>query len=145
MEEDSFAVAVAVAVVADGPGTGAGGAPIYAPPVWVPPAQEFPAYYSAVAAAPGAVEDYAAPNEGGDVYRAGGGASAAMYASSTESGAVYAEENAGNAAAYAPITNAAAYAPITNAGVMYGGDDGTAYSNDAYGNYNDLADSSTNA
>jgi hypothetical protein len=132
----------------DGDAVPATNSPIYDPPAWVPPAQEFPAYYSGVAAAPGTVAEYAAPNElgGSAVYEGPGDgvdASAALYASPTEGGAVYA---AGGAAAYA-------YVPVLQTGEMYaasintsgaggGWDDGAVYSNDAYGN---VAGSTTNA
>ena len=126
----------------DGDATPATSSPIYDPPACVPPAQDLPAYYSSVAAAPKATADYAAPNElGGSALYEGRGDgvddSAAMYASPTEGGAVYA---AGRADAYAPVMQTGKmYAPSVAGG---GWDDAAVYSNDAYGN---VAGSTTNA
>lgn len=152
--DDSAGGGVAAAVPAV-PASAGGVAPIYAPPAWIPPAQDSPTYYSDVAAAPGTLAEYAAPNElggsavyGGGDGGGGGGHSAAAYASPNE-GAVYGGGGGGRAAAYASPNEAgsAVYeeegsgAPITNAGGMYastgsvgGADDGAIYTNDAYGN-----------
>lgn len=112
-------------------------ASIYDPPAWVPPAQEYPAYYSSVAAAPGNLAEYAAPNElGGNAVYGGveAGDLAAAYASPNEGGsAVYARTGSdGSAAAYAPITNASGiYAPSGDVGM---GNGAALYTNDAYSN-----------
>ena len=156
---DSAASAVgaahSAAVTSVGAGR-AGRAPIYAPPAWVPPSQESPAYYSDVAAAPGTVAEYVALNElggsavysgveAGDVAAAPG--TVAEYAALNELGGhtVYggAGGGVGGAAAYpspaegrgsiyveAISGTAAAYAPTGGAG---GADNGALYTNDAYG------------
>ena len=104
---------------------GGGTSIIYAPPAWIPRAQESPAYYSNVAAAPRTAAEYAAPNDlgGHTVYVRGKGGSngAAAYASPIEGrGPVYLEGGSDTAAAYASITN--------------GGGMDALYTNDAYGN-----------
>lgn len=139
--------AVAVADAGDGDGDGDGAvdndahAPIYDPPAGLPPAQASPAYYASVAAAPGTVAEYVAPNElGGSAVYSGAEAGdvAAAYASPNEGGStVYARAGSGgSAAAYTPITNASSmYAPsgdvVSTVGVS---NDGALYTNDAYGN-----------
>eukprot|EP00729_Bicosta_minor_P001230 gene1230-15386_t len=98
---------------------------------------EYPAYYSSVAAAPGNLAEYAAPNElGGNAVYGGveAGDLAAAYASPNEGGsAVYARTGSdGSAAAYAPITNASGiYAPSGDVGM---GNGAALYTNDAYSN-----------
>lgn len=134
---DAGAVAVAGANAGAGAVDNDARASIYDPPAGLPPAQESPAYYSSVAAAPGTQAEYAAPNElGGSAVYSGveAGDVAAAYASPNEGGsAVYAGAGSGeSAAAYTRITNASGmYAPSGDVGV----DNGAAlYTNDAYGN-----------
>ena len=134
-------VAGAAAPPAAATGAGTRDSTIYAPPAWIQPAQESPTYYSDVAAAPGTVAEYAAPNERSGNYGGGGGGGggggsgggAAAYASLIEGGsALYMGAGSGTAAAYAPITNVSGvYAPSGGVGDA---SDGALYTNDAYGN-----------
>lgn len=126
--------------VAGGAGAGAGAvdndahASIYDPPAWLPPAQESPAYYSSVAAAPGTQAAYAELGDSAVYSGVEVGDVAAAYASPNEGGsAVYAGTGSGgSAAAYTPITNASGmYAPSGDVGV---GNGAALYTNDAYGN-----------
>ena len=77
-----------------GGGLRAGDLKLYAPPAWVPPPQEFPAYYSSVSGAPGAAAEYAeVKDHQGDAACSsvdnGDGASASHYAAPNEAAPQY--------------------------------------------------------
>ena len=121
----------------DGDDAGAGdGAPIYDPPAFVPPSQEFPTYYSDVsAAAPETAAEYAAPNAlpSSAVYNSGqdGGAVDAAYTALDNGGAVY----GGRAVVYAIPSEHGGASLYAATGMDRGmDDDGALYTNDAYGN-----------
>ena len=119
----------------DGVGAGAGDGvvhePIYAPPAFVPPLQEFPAYYSDVAET---APEYAAPNAltSRAVYSSGqdGGAVDATYTALDNGGAVY----GGGAVVYAIPSEDGGASLYAATGMDGGVDDGALYTNDAYGN-----------
>jgi hypothetical protein len=90
-------ISVAVANVPGGGGGGgllAGDSKLYAPPAWIPPPQQFPAYYSSVTGAPGAAAEYAeVKDHQGDgaciSVDCGDGASASGYAAPNEAAPQY--------------------------------------------------------
>ena len=142
-DTDANADAGAVTDGSDSHGAGAGAgagddhlhAPIYDPPACAPPLQEFPAYYSVVAAAePGTAAEYAEPNAltSSAVYNSvqDGGAVDAAYTALDNGGVIY----GGRRVVYA-IPSEGGGAPLYAATGMDGGvDDGALYTNDAYGN-----------